>query len=280
VDSKKIPKHIVIIPDGNRRWALKRACLPEKGHRQGADSIIDTVKAARELGVKAITFYLFSTENWERPQSEINALMALLKEMLRSKCPEMVSLGIRLQTIGELSAFPQDVLEVIEETKRATADCKTIDMIYALNYGGRNEICRACQKIAQQVDENSTISARKFLGKGSESTDSRSPMQATLQGLLKQDDEEGVDPQPFSPRNFSAGIVDENTLSQNLDTAHWPDPDLFIRTGGVKRLSNFLLWQLSYTELFFTDLLWPDFTPLSFLEAIQEYQRRERRYGR
>ena len=233
LNKSRVPRHIAIIPDGNRRFAKQQNHPLAQGHKAGADILIDVIKAAKSLGVKAVTFYLFSTENWNRSEEEINLLMWILKEFLSEQCEEMVKEDICLHTIGEISRLPTEVLMALEKTKKQTVNCKTIDMILALNYGGRNEITRVVQKIIE-------LSQKK--------------------NLQKQD-------------------ITEAMIADNLDTAPFGDPDLLIRTSGEMRISNFLLWQLSYTELYVTDVLWPNFTPNHLLEAVIDYQKRERRLG-
>lgn len=233
LDPLRIPKHIAIIPDGNRRWAKNQSSSAEAGHREGADTLMDVVKASKELGVKVITFYLFSTENWNRPIEEVAALMWLLQSYLIDQQKSLIESGIRLQTIGDLSKLPEEVVQTIEETKQATADCNQIDMIFALNYGGRDDIRRAVQSMVSDL--------RDSLAHGIE--------------------------------------VTEELISRYIDTAAWGDPDLLIRTSGELRVSNFLLWQISYAEFFTTPVLWPDFTPKHLLEALISFQKRQRRLG-
>jgi undecaprenyl diphosphate synthase len=233
IDKRRIPRHVAIIPDGNRRWARQQDSAVSTGHREGADTIMDIVKAAKELGVKVITLYLFSTENWERSQEEVDALMWLLQSYLIEQRPTLLLNGIRLQTIGDLSLLPPSVLETVHETKAATAHCDKIEMVFALNYGSRNEICRAFKTILNEV----------------------------LTGKLKQEE------------------VSEDIIARHLDTAPWGDPDLLIRTSGEMRLSNFLLWQISYSEFYMENVFWPAFTPQHFLKALLHFQSRERRLG-
>ena len=233
LDKKLIPKHIAIIPDGNRRWAKQRRSLTEFGHREGANVIIDIVNAAKELGVQTITIYLFSTENWFRPYLEVKALMWLLEEFLNSQRQSMVNSGIRVSTIGHLPSLSKSALECIDKSIQATAHCDKINLVLALNYGSRNEICRAAQKIVRDIEQG----------------------------------------------KISAEAIDEKVFSSYLDTAQWGDPDLLIRTSGEMRLSNFLLWQASYTEIYVIDILWPDFRPVHLLEAVHNYQMRDRRLG-
>lgn len=229
LDLGKIPKHVAIIPDGNRRWAMKQKRGTEFGHRAGCDILMDIVEAADEIGIDYLTFYTFSTENWRRSKLEIDTLMALLEQYLTEQRPRMVEKGVKLLTIGDLKKLPPGINRVIEESKKATEQCTSIHLILALNYGSREEICRAVRKM---------IAA-------------------------------GCTPEE----------VNEERLSHYLDTSAIPDPELLIRSSGEKRLSNYLLWQSSYTEIFLTETLWPDFRPIDFLKAIEEYQRRERRIG-
>lgn len=228
-----IPKHIAIIPDGNRRWSLEGHASSTSGHREGADSVTRIVKAAKELGVEIITIYGFSTENWSRSQEEVEILLRLIAFNLRHQCPSMVHFGVKLEVIGDISAFPPFLQEAIEETLAATAHCTEITLVFALNYGGRDDLARATRKIATEVQS----------------------------GELAPDD------------------INEHLISQYLDTHAWPDPDLFIRTSGEMRVSNFLLWQISYSEIYVTDVLWPDFSPQHLLDIVVEYQGRERRWG-
>lgn len=227
------PRHVAIIPDGNRRWAAGGGKSPSQGHQQGCDIIMDIVEAASDVSIEFLTLYLFSTENWKRSKIEIDALMQLLKTMLKKETPRMIEKGVKLHTIGVLDPFPEDVKTILRECKEATAGCSKINLIFALNYGGRSEICRAISKMFTDLQRGS----------------------------------------------LSSQEVSEETVSRYLDTSSWPDPDLLIRTSGEKRISNYLLWQLSYSELYYTDTLWPDFTPKHFLTAIEDYKKRERRLG-
>lgn len=229
----RIPSHVAIIPDGNRRWAKKQVENYQKGHQAGASNLIEIVKAGKALGIKTLTFYLFSTENWTRSQEEIGALMWLLQEFLRDNRQEMQEEGVRLQTIGNLSALPEEALNVVQETIEATAHCDQLDMVLALNYGGRDEIRRAFHTILDDV----------------------------AAGKLRKEE------------------VTEDLITDYLDTRSWGDPELLIRTSGEMRISNFLLWQLSYTEIYSTELLWPEFKPVDLLDAVLDFQRRERRLG-
>lgn len=232
LDPKNIPSHVAIIPDGNRRWA-KTFISGINGHEMGASIVTDIVKAAKKLGVSALTIYTFSTENWKRPKIEVKSLLALLQKYLTNQEEKLVEAGVRLHTIGDLSPFPQKILKSLEKTKNATKEGTDIDFILALNYGGRQELVRVMKQIAKECQE----------------------------GALEE-----------------KGIT-EKTISDRLDTAKWGDPQLFIRTSGEMRVSNFLLWQISYTELHMTDVLWPDFRPDHLLDALLDYQKRNHRGG-
>lgn len=233
LNKDKIPNHVAFIPDGNRRWALEHRVHKEEGHRQGGNNLIDIVKAAKELNIQVVTFYLFSTENWARPQEEINALMWLLHSFLIEQLPVMLEYGIKFHTIGVLGRLPEYVRNTIQQTKDATDHCQGVDMVLALNYGSRDELCRAVRVIADQLNKN----------------------------------------------EISPDSITEDLIAAHLDTAAWPDPDLLIRTSGEMRLSNYLLWQLSYSEIYVTNVLWPSFRPKHLLEALLNYQSRQRRLG-
>lgn len=233
IDMTSIPHHIAIIPDGNRRWAQRQSISTDQGHKNGADIIIETVKAAKELGVGALTFYTFSTENWVRPKEEVDALMWLIETYLIEQRDSMVTEGIRLQTIGDLSQLSLSIRQTIEETKEITSHGKEIDLILAINYGGRDEITRGVKKIVADVKK----------------------------GLLSEKD------------------IDEEIIAKYLDTSPWQDPELLIRTSGQIRVSNFLIWQISYSEIYVHDVLWPDFSPQHLYQAIRAYQSRDRRLG-
>jgi undecaprenyl diphosphate synthase len=228
LDETKIPKHIALIPDGNRRWASTQKQTRETGHTRGADIILDITKAARDLGVKYLTLFTFSTENWLRPKDEVNALMILLKHYLISQREPMIENGVRFQTIGDLSQFSDEILKEIVITKEITKKSEAITLTLALNYGGRNDLTRAFQKMIEKGYQR----------------------------------------------------VTEEIIASHLDTADMPDPDLLIRTSGESRLSNFLLFQLSYTEFYTTKTYWPDFNGEDLLDAILDFQQRDRRLGR
>ncbi len=234
IDRLRIPHHIAIIMDGNRRWAKKHGLPPMFGHWKGAETLTEIVRAASELGIKVLTVFAFSTENWGRSPEEVDALMHLFKNYLIGQKEPMAEEGVRLEVIGDIQRLPQDVQDVLEETKRATAHGKKIDLVLALNYGGRDDIRRAVVSMIE-------------------------------------DHEKG---------NLSKEEISEETIARYLDTAEWPDPEILIRTSGEKRQSNFLLWQLSYSEFYHTEVLWPDFDETALLQAVKEYQNRERRLGK
>lgn len=233
LDYTRIPKHIAIIPDGNRRWAKKRFSGHAAGHREGADILMEIIKSCQELGVKYLTVYSFSTENWSRPDEEIEVLMAIYANYLINNCDEMVASGIKLETIGNEEKLPLFLRQIIQETKNATKNCQNIHLILALNYGSRDEICRAFKSMLNDYDHKQ---------------------------LSKED-------------------ISEEVLSSYLDTNEWKDPDLLIRTSGEFRISNFLLWQVCYSEIYVAPVLWPDFKPQHLLDAVLDYQSRERRWG-
>ena len=231
LDPMRIPKHIAIIMDGNRRWARQREMAPMMGHWEGAEVLTDVVRAASELGVKTVTVYSFSTENWSRPDVEIETLMNIFEIYLLQKKELMISEGIRIGMIGDLARLPESVRQTFLAAKQATAHCQKIDLVLALNYGSRDEIRRAFEKIL--------------------SLHEKEPIRE----------------------------ITEDLIAKHLDTCSWGDPDLIIRTSGEFRMSNFLLWQLSYAEIYITEKLWPDFSPRDLLAAVIEYQRRNRRLG-
>ncbi len=228
LDPQKIPQHIAIIMDGNRRWAKSRQLPPIMGHWEGAEVLTDIVQAASEIGVKSLTVYAFSTENWHRPDEEIEELMNLFHLYLLRKKELMVRDGIRLNAIGDLEKLPQRVQDAFEETRRATEKCNKINLILAMNYGGRDEIRRAVEKIVRMEERQE---------------------------------------------------ITEELIASHLDTSPWGDPDLLIRTSGELRVSNFLLWQICYAEIYITDVMWPEFTSKELMEAIVTYQSRKRRLG-
>jgi undecaprenyl diphosphate synthase len=229
----KIPKHVAIIMDGNGRWAKQKNMIRVQGHRAGAESVREVVKAAGEFGVKYLTLYAFSVENWKRPKSEVTTLMGLLQEFLRDQLPELMKNNVRLQAIGRLSDLPEKVRDQLHECIRATRENTGLILILALSYSGRVEIIEAVHSIMREIKLGHLDSAQ----------------------------------------------IDEQIFNQHLYTRYYPDPDLLIRTSGEMRLSNFLLWQLSYTEIHITPTLWPDFRRQHFAEALLDYGKRQRRFG-
>ena len=229
----KLPKHVAIIMDGNGRWAKAKNMIRVQGHRAGAESVRDVVKAAGEFGVKYLTLYAFSVENWTRPKSEIHTLMGLLESFLRDELPEMIKNNVRLQAIGRLSDLPDHVRDQLHECIRATRENTGLILILALSYSGRVEIIEAVHSIMREIKLGHLDSAQ----------------------------------------------IDEQVFNHHLYTRYYPDPDLLIRTSGEMRLSNFLLWQLSYTEIYITPTLWPDFRRQNFAEALIDYGNRQRRFG-
>lgn len=229
----EIPTHVAIIMDGNGRWAKKRLLPRNMGHRQGAKVLEQICRDAAELGIRYLTVYAFSTENWKRSTEEVTGIMNLLRNYL-TNCVERASKdGLRIRVIGDRSALDADIVEMLEHAEQETAKFDKLDFTIALNYGGRDELRRASVKLAKQVQ----------------------------QGVL------------------SPNQITEELISQTLDTAELPDPDLLIRTSGELRLSNYLIWQLAYAEFYFTDTLWPDFDMESLKEAVRYYNGRERRFG-
>ena len=233
MDQKKIPHHIAVIMDGNGRWAKKKSLNRIKGHVKGVDAVREVIKACRELGVKILTLYAFSVENWKRPKEEVAALMKLLKEYLVKERDEMVKNNIRLCAIGRIEDLPPDVQTTLKETIQKTAQGDGMVLNLALSYGGRSEILHAVQEILRDLQ----------------------------QGRIRSEE---ISFQRFSQYLWTQGI---------------PDPDLLIRTSGEFRISNFLLWQIAYTELYVTETLWPDFDRDELMKAIADYQARERRFG-
>lgn len=231
---EKLPKHVAIIMDGNGRWAKKRLKNRIFGHRQGIKVVKNIIDYSVKRGIKYLTLYTFSSENWQRPQLEVKALMGFLKEYLKKEEDWLVESGIKLNILGNVEKLPEEVKDVLREAKEKTGKCKKMVLNLALSYGGREEIVRAIKKLLTKFEE----------------------------GKIGKDN------------------VDEVLFEKFLDTAGQPDPDLIIRTSGEYRISNFLLWQSAYTEFYFTETLWPDFTTEEYELALQDYMRRERRFGK
>jgi undecaprenyl diphosphate synthase len=229
-----IPRHIAVIMDGNGRWARKRRRPRVFGHLQGRHAVRETVSGARELGIEVLTLYTFSVENWQRPATEVRALMRILQQTLQEQREEMREKGIRLGVIGRMEDLPPAVQQTLRETMDFLKGGSDMLLSLALSYGGRTEIARAAREIARRVAE----------------------------GELKPEE------------------VDEDWVSRFLYTRGVPDPDLVIRTSGEVRISNFLIWQAAYSEIWVTDVLWPDFSKETLFRAVRDYQQRERRFGR
>ncbi|GAB4130324.1 MAG: isoprenyl transferase [Ignavibacteriales bacterium] len=231
--SGEIPVHIAIIMDGNGRWAKSKGLPRVAGHRRGIETVREVVEACVNLGVKFLTLYTFSTENWKRPKDEVSTLMRLIVKSLRDETDELHANGIRLTTIGDIDKLPRLVQAELNDAFKKTANNKKMVLNLALSYSGRWEIVNAVKQIAKKVKAN----------------------EIDLEEI-------GIE-----------------MISENLTTKNIPDPDLLIRSGGEYRVSNFLLWQIAYSEIFVTNTLWPDFNSLNLIEAIKDFQKRERRFG-
>ncbi len=234
IDKNRLPGHVAVIMDGNGRWAKAQGKDRSVGHQEGVVSVRKVLEAAVAVGVEYLTMYTFSTENWNRPEAEVQALMSLLVSAIHKETPDLMKNNVRLMAIGDLSRLPADahqtLLGCIEQTSVNTGTT----LVLALSYSSRWELVEAARQLAVEVSEN----------------------------------------------EITPADITEAMLSDHLSTKCIPDPDLLIRTGGEKRISNFLLWQLSYAELYFTDVFWPDFREEEFYKAIVYYQQRERRYGK
>ena len=233
LDLQRIPRHIAMIMDGNRRWARQRDLPLMMGHWEGAETLTEIVRAASWLGVKTLTVYAFSTENWQRSSDEVDELMHLFEAYLVKNRKLMIEEGVRLDAIGNLDKLPKKVWATFEETRRATEKGQKVNLVLAMNYGSRDELRRAAVSLLKEYEKTK-----------------------------------------FDPESLT-----EETIANYLDTARWEDPDLLIRTSGEHRVSNFLLWQISYAELYITDVLWPEFNAKELLRAVISYQNRTRRLG-
>lgn len=234
IDRERVPGHIAIIMDGNGRWAKERGKERSYGHQYGVESVRTVTEAASEIGVKYLTMYTFSTENWNRPDQEVEALMALLVMAIERETPDLMKNNVRLMAIGDLSRMPAEVKERLDRCIAQTSGNTGLTLVLALSYSSRWEITEAARRIADEV----------------------------VAGKLHRD------------------AINDELISSYLTTNRIPDPDLLIRTGGEQRISNFLMWQAAYSELYFTDVFWPDFGKESLYEAICDYQGRERRFGK
>lgn len=231
IDINNIPEHIAIIMDGNGRWAKKRGLPRSMGHKEGSRTLKKIVEECYKLGVRYLTVYAFSTENWSRPKEEVDELMKLLLEYLRNAEKELAGKKVRIRVIGEKKHLPEEIIKEIKRVEKNTESIEGLDFIIALNYGGRQEIVEAVSRLVEDVKA----------------------------GLVSE--------------------IDEKTISERLYTKGIPDPDLLIRTSGEMRISNFLIWQSSYSEFYFCDVLWPDFSVANLKDAIISYQGRQRRFG-
>ena len=228
--ARSLPHHVAVIMDGNGRWARERGEDRVFGHAHGVESVRAMVRAARELGVSYLTLYAFSTENWARPQAEINALMTLLVEILSGEVDDLVAKGVRLRSMGAIDSLPPSCRQALQDVEDKTSKCTGLTLILALSYSGRWELTQAVQNIVRS--------------------------------------------------GIAAEAIDEDTVRNHLRLPDVPDPELLIRTSGEQRLSNFLLWQLAYSEFHFTPIMWPDFREDHFRAAVHEFRGRERRFGR
>jgi len=234
IQVNRIPKHVAIIMDGNGRWAKKQGLMRIFGHRRGVDAVRDAIEFAAEVGIQYVTMYAFSTENWNRPAIEVNALMQLLVDSIEKELPALMKNGIRLKTLGNIAELPGNCAAQLKKAEELTKDNAKTTLVLALSYSGRWDIIEAMKKIGNDIKEG----------------------------------------------KIQPNEVDDSVVSAALNTAQYPDPDLLIRTSGEQRISNFLLWEIAYSEVYFTNVLWPDFTKNHFLDAILDYQSRERRFGK
>ncbi|WP_455514415.1 isoprenyl transferase [Porphyromonas sp.] len=234
LSASHIPSHVAIIMDGNGRWAKQRGLPRTEGHIRGQDALRTTLRAAARRGIKYLTVYTFSTENWSRPQEEVDALMSILVSAIHAETPQLIAEGVRMRAIGDLSRLPQQAQDSLAESIELTKDGQQITLILALSYSSRDEIRRASQRLAAEA----------------------------AAGRLRPEE------------------ITEELISSYLDTAEYPDPDLVIRTGGEERISNYLLWQSAYSELYFSETYWPDFGQEALDEALASYASRERRFGK
>lgn len=234
IDLKKSPKHIAIIMDGNGRWAKQQGEVRLFGHTSGVEAVREVLKGCVDLGVRYLTLYAFSTENWNRPKEEVDGLMNLMVETIANEVEELNANNVRLRSIGDESKLPEACRNELNKAKKETSSNKQVDLILALNYSARWEIMHAVKNIAQKVER----------------------------------------------KEISAADIDEPFFESELALSNIPDPELLIRTSGEYRLSNFLLWQIAYAELYFTDKLWPDFSREDLYKAVLDYQGRERRFGK
>ena len=234
IDRTRLPKHVAIIMDGNGRWAKQHGFIRSIGHENGVTTVRQITEIASELGIGFLTLYTFSTENWNRPKDEVDALMNLIVVSIEQQTPDLIKNNVRLTTIGNMDRMPQFARERLEKCMSDTSHCTGLILCLALSYSSRWEIVEACRQIALEVKDG----------------------------------------------QLDVSAIDDEAFARHLATADMPDPDLLIRTAGDLRISNYMLWQIAYSELYFTPVYWPDFTKDNFLEAIIDFQSRERRFGK
>lgn len=234
IDKTRLPKHVAVIMDGNGRWAKQRGLDRSMGHVEGVNTVRRITEIASEIGVKYLTLYTFSTENWNRPQEEVDALMNLIVVAIERETPDLIKNNVRLTMVGDIERMPEFAATRLKKCMDDTSHCNGLTLILALSYSSRWEILEACKNIATQVKD----------------------------GVISVED------------------INDELFSRNLSTKDIPDPDLLIRTAGDFRISNYLLWQIAYSELYFTNIFWPDFSKDDFCSAVIEYQSRERRFGK
>ena len=234
INLSQTPKHVAVIMDGNGRWAKGKGMARVFGHKNALTAVRETVNAAADVDVEAVTLYAFSTENWNRPKLEVDALMSLLINSLKKELPDFQKNGIKVNAIGDLKSLPKKAQRVLSDVITATKNNSTLTLTFALSYGSREEIVNTIKNISKKVVNN----------------------------------------------QLDIENIDEKVINNHLYTFNLPDVDLMIRTSGEQRISNFLLWQMAYAELYFTDVLWPDFRKEDFFDAIIDYQNRERRFGK
>lgn len=229
-----MPVHVAMIMDGNGRWAKRQGFMRSDGHAEGVSTVHRVTKMSSDLGIKYLTLYAFSTENWNRPDDEVSTLMYLIGWAIERELPELLRNNVRIHLIGDIERIPEDARKRLFDARDATAHCTGLQLLMCLSYSSRWEITEAARKIARKV----------------------------MDGELEPDK------------------ISEETFAENLATAGIPDPDLLIRTGGEERISNYLLWQIAYSELYFTPVLWPDFSDSDYADALLDFQNRERRFGK
>lgn len=234
LDPARMPRHVAIIMDGNGRWAKQRGEHRSVGHYKGVDSVREVTRLASDLGIGYLSLYAFSTENWGRPQDEVDTLMYLIGHAIEQETPELLANNVRLHLVGDIDGLPEASREKLLRSREKLSGCTGLNLMLCLNYSSRWELTNVMRRLAHEAADGT------------------------------------LDPES----------IDSNTIAARMATAPAPDPDLLIRTGGEQRISNFLLWQISYSELLFTDTLWPDFRKPEFAAAILDYQQRERRYGK